>query len=167
MNNDAKIAYWISAIFFTLGLIMFGWAFSIVWNDRPYKVPQGYKLIPVEATKRQANKQGSSKQQRVNYDLGEMFIKGPKQLKAGPTTINAKNIGAAPHELVVLKTDKAADSLGSGATVPEPGKVGEAANISAGQSKPIKLNLKPGNYLMICNVPGHYAAGMYLGVKVE
>jgi uncharacterized cupredoxin-like copper-binding protein len=32
--------------------------------------------------------------------------------------------------------------------------------------KTITLDLKPGVYLLICNVPGHYAAGMWTPLTV-
>jgi uncharacterized cupredoxin-like copper-binding protein len=30
-----------------------------------------------------------------------------------------------------------------------------------GESAPHTFDLKPGTYVMVCNVPGHYDAGMY------
>ena len=42
--------------------------------------------------------------------------------------------------------------------VPDKGEVSE---LDPGASGSLTLDLKPGAYLLICNVPGHYAAGMW------
>lgn len=163
-SGDEKLAFFISAIFGLLALCGMSYAAREVWNSRPYKVPEGYKLVAIKGDKQQESK---GKTEVLKYDLGEMFIKGPKAAVAGQADFKAKNVGAAPHELVVLKTDKPAGSLGSGATVPEPGKVGEVANIAAGQTKQAKIKLEKGHYALICNVPGHYAAGMHQDLEVK
>lgn len=164
LSGNEKAAYGLSAVFMTLALIMMGWGFKIVWEERPYKVPEGYKLVAIEGEKKQGSK---AKAEVLKYDLGEMFIKGPKTAKAGQAEFEAKNVGAAPHELVVLKTEKPADSLGSGGEVPEPGKVGDTGVFNAGVSKDLKLKLEKGHYALICNVPGHYAAGMHADLEVQ
>ena len=44
--------------------------------------------------------------------------------------------------------------------------VGETQELQPNASKSIQLTLAPGNYLLVCNVPGHYAAGMVLAFTV-
>ena len=39
--------------------------------------------------------------------------------------------------------------------------LGETEEMEPNAEKTITLDLKPGAYLLICNVPGHYAAGMW------
>lgn len=98
---------------------------------------------------------------------GEMFIRlSSNQAKAGQVTFSTRNIGSVVHELAVLKTDKPAADLGGGSKAPENGKVGEVANLSPGQSKSLSINLTPGHYALICNLPGHYSAGMYADLNV-
>lgn len=162
-STDDKLAFFLCAVFAVAGLVMFGWACKIVWDDRPYKVPEGYKLVPVDGKE----KKSSAKAEVLKYELGEMFIKGPKEAKAGEADFQAKNVGAAPHELVVLKTPKPAGSLGMGAEVPEAGKVGESGVFNAGLTKDFKVKLDKGHYALICNVPGHYAAGMHQDLEVN
>ncbi|MEA2312683.1 MAG: hypothetical protein QOE28_2651, partial [Solirubrobacteraceae bacterium] len=36
-----------------------------------------------------------------------------------------------------------------------------------GAAKALTLNLKPGHYALICNLPGHYTAGMYADLTVK
>ena len=104
----------------------------------------------------------------VNVVLNEMnVVPDPTTAKAGKVTFDVKNEGQLPHEMVVIKTDKKADALGSGTKVPEVGSVGETGDVAAGKSKNLSLNLKPGHYALICNIPGHYSAGMHADFDVS
>jgi len=104
----------------------------------------------------------------VHANLGEMFIKlSSGTAQSGTLTFDTHNLGAIPHELVILKTDKAAASLGAGTTVPEDGRVGESGDIGAGKSKAFKVQLDPGHYALICNIAGHYAGGMRTDFTVK
>jgi hypothetical protein len=38
---------------------------------------------------------------------------------------------------------------------------GETPDVEAGATGKTTLSLKPGKFVMICNLPGHYKAGMY------
>ena len=111
---------------------------------------------------------GSAAAGTVAVTLNEMnVIPTPATAKTGKVTFDVKNSGAIPHEMVVLKTDKKAADLGSGNTVPETGSVGETGDIAAGKSKTVAFNLKPGHYALICNIPGHYSAGMHADFNVS
>ncbi len=85
----------------------------------------------------------------------------------GKVTFNVKNVGHLLHEFVVIQTDKRANGLGTGQRVPEGGNVGETGDVQAGSSKSVSLKLKPGHYALICNLPGHYAAGMHTDFTVK
>jgi uncharacterized cupredoxin-like copper-binding protein len=45
-------------------------------------------------------------------------------------------------------------------TVEKSRNLGEVEDIAPGKEKVLEVNLKAGNYLLVCNIPGHYAAGM-------
>jgi uncharacterized cupredoxin-like copper-binding protein len=45
--------------------------------------------------------------------------------------------------------------------VSEDGSVGEIAETEPGKTGTHTFKLKAGNYVMICNIAGHYQAGMY------
>ncbi|MGB9142574.1 MAG: plastocyanin/azurin family copper-binding protein [Aestuariivirga sp.] len=47
------------------------------------------------------------------------------------------------------------------------GDLGEVSELEPGKSGSLTLDLKPGNYLLFCNVPGHYTAGMWTMLKVK
>lgn len=80
---------------------------------------------------------------------------------AGKVKFTLQNQGQAEHELVVLKTNTAAGSLkATGGRVSEADSVGEVSETKAGATKSATLNLKPGRYVFVCNIPGHYQGGM-------
>lgn len=102
-------------------------------------------------------------------NAGSMWIALSRPVKTGGSKVvfQVRNVGQLPHEFVVLKTDKSANALGTGQKVPEDVNVGETGDVQTGESKTLKLDLKPGHYALICNLPGHYAAGMHADFTVK
>jgi uncharacterized cupredoxin-like copper-binding protein len=87
--------------------------------------------------------------------------------KAGSVKFAVSNSGAIRHEFVVLKTTTPAADLLKGSEADESGNVGEIGNVPPGQTKTLSLNLKPGHYALICNLPGHYTAGQHADLTVR
>lgn len=98
---------------------------------------------------------------------------------AGRVTFVAVNHGTRAHELVVLPlaegTTAGSRPVGDNGTVDESGSLGEAARdcgpgggdgIRPGSAGWVTLTLAPGRYELVCNVRGHYAAGMYAELDV-
>ena len=83
-------------------------------------------------------------------------------------TFQINNAGTVVHEFVVMKTDLAADKLPidtskgvvseetSGLTV-----IDEVEDIAIGATPSLAVTLPAGHYVLICNLPGHYAGGMH------
>jgi uncharacterized cupredoxin-like copper-binding protein len=88
---------------------------------------------------------------------------GPK----GKIRFIVTNTGTIKHEFVVLKTAKPAGNLLKGKEADEAGNVGEIGGIPAGQAKTLNLTLQRGHYALICNLPGHYAAGQFADFYVR
>jgi uncharacterized cupredoxin-like copper-binding protein len=108
----------------------------------------------------------------VNATLTEMKITLDRaSVPAGPVTFNVKNSGTVEHELVVLHTDLAEGKIPPDPEEPgkvdETGSLGESGEVAAGASKSFTLTLPAGSYVLICNEPGHYAAGMHLAFTVK
>jgi uncharacterized cupredoxin-like copper-binding protein len=91
---------------------------------------------------------------------------------AGRVTFRAVNRGQQNHELVVLRTDLAPDALPvTGAKVDEDAAgidaVGEIEEFGPGKTEKASFELRPGAYVLICNIEGHYQQGMHAGFTVR
>ncbi len=102
-----------------------------------------------------------------------------QQVPAGTVSLRVANTGSLVHELVVLPLSAGQAvgqrAVGSDNRVDETGSRGEASNscgagagdgINPGAIGWVSLHLAPGAYELVCNFPGHYAAGMYTRLTV-
>jgi uncharacterized cupredoxin-like copper-binding protein len=96
------------------------------------------------------------------------LVPRPTKIGAGKVTFVVPNRGKLDHEMVVIRTERAPGKLPlrKGLAV-ETGAVGETGDIAPGGTKRVTLQLKPGRYALICNLPGHYKGGMYAGLVVR
>lgn len=89
------------------------------------------------------------------------FELSTSSVRAGKVSIGVRNRGGTAHDLVVLRSDRPADGLEvAGLRAVEEGRIGAIDQIAPGRSRKLELDLEPGRYLLICNVPTHYQLGM-------
>jgi uncharacterized cupredoxin-like copper-binding protein len=91
-------------------------------------------------------------------------------LAAGAVTFSITNGGTIAHEFVVIDTDTAADKLPQvNGEVDEDSleAVDEVEDIAPGATASLPVTLAAGHYAVICNIPGHYAAGMHADITVQ
>jgi mono/diheme cytochrome c family protein len=103
-------------------------------------------------------------------ELTEWAVATEASVDANGVTFNVNNAGAVAHELAVIRTDLPADGLPvAGGLVDESGLdvVGRVPEFAGGSSQSITLDLTPGNYVLICNIPAHYGLGMTTSLTVE
>jgi uncharacterized cupredoxin-like copper-binding protein len=99
---------------------------------------------------------------------------------AGTVSLAVTNTGYLTHELVVLPLaagqQPGTRTVGGGGKVEETGSLGEASascragegdGIAAGSTSWVSLHLPAGRYELVCNLPGHYAAGMFAELDVH
>ena len=110
----------------------------------------------------------------VGVTLADFTITAdPDSASAGEVTFDVTNDAEQTHEFVVFRTDLAPDQLptGEGGDVDEAGEgvelVDEIEDIEGGSTQSLTVNLDTGSYVLICNLPGHYAQGMYTGFTVS
>ena len=92
---------------------------------------------------------------------------------AGELTFDITNDAEQTHEFVIFKTDLAPDALpvGDDGDVDEEGEgvehIDEIEDITGGSTQSLTVSLDAGNYVFICNLPGHYAQGMHAAFTVS
>jgi uncharacterized cupredoxin-like copper-binding protein len=97
----------------------------------------------------------------------------------GTVSFLVTNSGSINHEMVVLPLLNSravgARPIGGGARIDEAGSLGEASKtggagagegIVPGASGWVTVTLAPGQYELVCNLAGHYTAGMYTQLTV-
>jgi len=109
----------------------------------------------------------------IAIHLSEWSVGVPTTIQAGKVNLTVTNIGKIPHELLVFKTDLDAPSLPLDAkgNIIENGpgldlvSRGVPIDPSGTETRAADLS-KPGQYIFVCNVPGHFHAGMFTVVNV-
>ncbi len=115
---------------------------------------------------------GASRAQTVDVSLTDYAIKlSTDHVSAGQVTFNVRNDAAnVPHELTIIQTDMAPDRLPTVNGQVDTGPLnvlGSTEDLAAGRSATLTVQLEPGPYVLVCNIAGHYALGMYLAVTVH
>ena len=85
-------------------------------------------------------------------------------VRAGKVTFVARNVGRVPHELMVERMPIKFDSPQH---PNEDAAQGMIEDMESGMSGRMTMNLKPGKYMLFCNVEGHYAAGQHMVFSVR
>jgi uncharacterized cupredoxin-like copper-binding protein len=93
---------------------------------------------------------------------------------AGTVSFRIRNQGPTTHEFIVVRTDRASDKLPlqrDGLTVNEeaPGVefVDDAEGLDIDDRQSLVLDLAAGNYVLYCNLEGHYLGGMHAALAVR
>lgn len=108
---------------------------------------------------------GSVKEWAVNVSAHESLT--------GEVNFTMANEGTIPHEFLVVKTDFEPGKipLGKDNRFSEDGPgievVDEIPEWEAGTTGTLKVNLSPGSYQLLCNIAGHYKAGMWTALTVR
>ena len=98
----------------------------------------------------------------------------PSSVPAGPVSLRVHNTGALTHEVMMLPLNAnqypGQRAIGTNNQVDETGSLAEASRscgadagdgVLAGATAWTTVNLPPGRYELLCNIAGHYGAGMY------
>jgi uncharacterized cupredoxin-like copper-binding protein len=92
----------------------------------------------------------------------------PVQVPAGQTTFIVANKGSILHEMVVVPSTGGAAALRQpDGTASEDGSLGEVADVEAGGGGQLTVTLPAGRYVLLCNLPGHFANRMYANFVVK
>jgi uncharacterized cupredoxin-like copper-binding protein len=102
----------------------------------------------------------------------DFHITAPKRLPAGEVVLSVRNKGPDDHELLVVRASADEPPLrADGMTVDEDGLgravVGALEPDDPGNVRELRVDLEPGRYELICNMAGHYFAGMEREITVQ
>lgn len=92
---------------------------------------------------------------------------------AGKVTFNVANASAdIQHEMLISPItgpDVTLPFVAAENRVDEEasGDLGEVSELDPGKSGALTLDLKPGLYVLYCNIPGHFMAGMWTTIEVK
>lgn len=110
----------------------------------------------------------------VDVEVGEWFVRpGVETVPSGPRVFEVENTGSMPHEFVVVKTDLAPGGIpvsGGGVFDEDLASIDvidEIPEWGAGSARSLSVDLAPGRYQLVCNLPGHYSLGMWSGLTVS
>lgn len=106
-------------------------------------------------------------------------FKLPKTIPGGWTRLTLRNQGTEAHHAMFLRLNEgvtadaalAAAKQDPNTVFTKMTSVGGPASINSGQQTSVIANLEPGNYLVVCAIPGadgmpHYAMGMFAPLEV-
>ncbi len=90
----------------------------------------------------------------------------------GEVTFDVRNDGAAFHELAIIETDLAPGDLPvtDGLIVDEEAAgelIDRTSLMESAVTETLVVDLSPGSYVLLCNVPGHYTSGMFAKLVVR
>ena len=93
--------------------------------------------------------------------------------EAGTTTFNLQNLGSIAHEFLVVRSDKSAaelladvDATTNRIDEEQLNVIDEQPEYEPGVPGMVTVDLEAGHYVVMCNIAGHYKAGMYADLEV-
>lgn len=100
----------------------------------------------------------------VYVQLGDIWVAPTvPSVKSGKVVFKAKNVGKLEHELMVERMPMKFDAP---MQPNEDAAQGMIPDMEGGGSGQMTMHLKPGRYMLFCNVQGHYAAGQHIPFTV-
>jgi uncharacterized cupredoxin-like copper-binding protein len=96
----------------------------------------------------------------------------PPTAKAGPVTFQVHNDAISEeHEMVVVKLKSPDQKVPFNARKDRVDErklksMGEVSDLKPSANGSLNVNLKAGTYLLLCNIKGHYSAGMHAQLVV-
>jgi uncharacterized cupredoxin-like copper-binding protein len=109
----------------------------------------------------------------IDVTVSDFKVEPAETSAGGELTFDITNDAEQTHEFVIFKTDLAPDALpvGDDGDVEEEGEgvehIGEIEAITVGSTQSLTVSLDAGNYVFICNRPGHYEQGMHAAFTVS
>lgn len=97
----------------------------------------------------------------------------PGRAAAGTVAFDVVNVGPSLHQFLLLRTEQPADLLPTDARGnvdegnPDLEVIERVSALETDETTAVEADLSPGDYVVICNLPGHYGQGMYAPLTVD
>jgi len=145
---------------------------------RPVSFSIATVLVPVAALMGATQAAPAEKSTSHPTDLRaverDFRISIPRHISSGDLVLTVINKGPDDHELVVIRKGRAGIPLRpDGLTVDEETlekqglKQRSLEPGAPGKTRQLRLHLEPGRYVLICNMSGHFLAGMATNLVVR
>lgn len=111
--------------------------------------------------------------QLIEGELDEWKVEvKAKRAKAGTITFTIQNEGSIGHEFLVIRTDLPLGAIPLegdrfSEENPDLSMIDEIGEYAVGTIESLTVTLEPGTYQLVCNLAGHYGAGMFTDFTVE
>jgi uncharacterized cupredoxin-like copper-binding protein len=108
----------------------------------------------------------------VHVTERDFQITAPEHVAAGDVELQVRNAGPDRHELIVVRRSSntplplRADGLTLDEDALEASTVGIIEAREPNTVNALQLHLEPGNYVLFCNMAGHYLGGMHTEIAV-
>jgi uncharacterized cupredoxin-like copper-binding protein len=117
----------------------------------------------------QATGAGGSVVRAVERDF--QITVSPSRASAGSVLFQVDNEGPDAHELIVVRDNGRLPIRPDGMTVDEESLTKQTVGVlepgPTGDKRTLRVLLAPGRYVLLCNMYGHYMAGMHAVVHVS
>lgn len=161
MNNNLARAFIISVL-----------SFLVACNSNSNTQQTPAASSPTPASPVAATPAGVTRIDVVAKDM--TFTVSATSAPAGTIEFVTQNQGPSEHELVVIQTDLAPNQLPYKGNEVDEDASGlkvideiDEDDLKVGTTETLRVNLTPGKYLLICNLPGHAKAGMVVPFTVQ
>jgi uncharacterized cupredoxin-like copper-binding protein len=96
---------------------------------------------------------------------------GTKVVRPGELVLRVHNLGPDSHELIVVRRGGGLPLRSDGLTVDEDAVEQSTAGTlepgEPGSDRELRVLLRPGRYVLFCNMSGHYLGGMHTDLVVR
>ena len=89
-----------------------------------------------------------------------------KSVKTGSVTFKIKNVGLLDHTFAIVKTSLPAGKLPVKNNRVTLKPIKDVGPFKPGKGGTLTLSLKPGKYVLYCNIKAHYKAGQHVAFTV-
>jgi uncharacterized cupredoxin-like copper-binding protein len=120
------------------------------------------------------SKQSASRADVPAFKVSErdFRISAPKHARAGRLTLSVRNRGPVAHELILVRAERPrlpfrADGFTVDEEALEDVTAGALEPGQPGKDRRLDVHLRPGRYVLFCNMAGHYLAGMHRKLTVR